>query len=162
MREPRTFFNANLDLRTAQLAPDVRAKINLQAATQEALRKSAQEAANRAGAAVNTVESAPIVLVFAPPGGTEQRAVQGVATALEQNGFSLGRKRIFPGKAPNGITEVRFFRNPEDRDEAARILAILKSSAHLSDGRISYVIDPDIKRSRYFEVRLAKTAFASR
>jgi len=146
-------------LRTAQLSADVRSEVSRTVMAQETFRKSAQETAKRAGAAIDPAETAPMVLVFAAPDDIEQRAIQTVATTLEQNGFTLGRKRVFPGKPPNGVTEVRFFKNPEDRDEAKKILDILKSSAHLSDGRISFVADPDIKRSRYFEVRLAKTPF---
>jgi hypothetical protein len=100
-----------------------------------------------------------LVLLFAPPDETEQSAVQRAAAVLDKNGFLLGRKRVFVGRPPDGPTEVRYFRSPDDRDEANRILELLKSSARLSKGRVSFVIDPDIKRSRYFEVRLAKGAF---
>jgi hypothetical protein len=146
-------------LRSGQLPADVRSEVNRTVAAQEAFRRSAQETAKRASAGIDPTDEAPMVLVFAAPGDTEQGAVQALATTLEQNGFTLGQKRVFSGKPPNGVTEVRFFRNPEDREEAKKILGILKSSAHLSDGRISFVIDHDIRRSRYFEVRLAKASF---
>jgi flagellar basal body-associated protein FliL len=148
-------------LKAPDLSPDERARLVQNVARTEALRVSAQQGAAQVGPAsrVNASGVVPMVLVFATPGDTEKSDAQGAATTLEQHGFLLGRKRVFSGKPPSGVTEVRFFRNPDDRDEATQILELLKSTAHLSEGRVSFVIDPDIKRPRYFEVRLAKSAF---
>jgi len=144
-----------------RLPPDVDAAVKLAAATQESLHSSVQDAAKQAGA-TRPVEVRPMVLVFAPPGETEKPEVQDAATTLETAGFLLGTKRVFSLRPPDGVSEVRFFRNPEDRDEANKILRILTTSAQLSKGRISFVVDPDIKRRRYFEVHFTKTAIVTK
>lgn len=102
----------------------------------------------------------PMVLIFSPSGASLEAAH--VAEVLGANHFLLGKKKVFQGRSPDGPTEVRYFRHPEDRQDAESILTLLKTKAGLANGRISYVQDPDIKRPRYFEVRLAPNAFSQK
>ncbi|HZJ61992.1 MAG TPA: TIR domain-containing protein, partial [Kofleriaceae bacterium] len=143
--------------RTQALPADATLVVKQAAASQDALHLSVRDVAKQIGP-VKPIAVQPMVLVFAPPGDTEARGVQTAANTLEKAGYALGSKRVFALQPPKGVTEVRYFR-PDDRAKAEEILSTLKANTELTAGRVSYVIDPDIKRPLYFEVHTTKTAF---
>lgn len=67
------------------------------------------------------------------------------AARLQQAFDKIARTRVIV--APNGpipyVTEVRYFRYPEDLEVAQRVLLMLQSDFGLVLSRISYVRDPD-------------------
>ncbi|HEY0989866.1 MAG TPA: toll/interleukin-1 receptor domain-containing protein, partial [Kofleriaceae bacterium] len=146
--------------RTQALPADATLVVKQAAASQDALHLSVRDVAKQIGP-VKPIPVLPMVLVFAPPGDTEASGVQTAANILEKAGYALGSKRVFSLQPPKGVTEVRYFR-PDDRARAEEILSTLKANAELTAGRVSYVIDPDIKRPLYFEVHTTKTAFTSK
>lgn len=89
--------------------------------------------------------------------GDEQTKAKAIASRTK-----MGEQYHYVGvriaRRPPDVTEVRYYRNPEDAGEASRILQELKEKCGLrGTGRISFVLDPD-QPPRFFQIALAKGA----
>jgi hypothetical protein len=98
----------------------------------------------------------PMVLLFRSASSQDGRAGR-AAEGLKKEGYDVstrvGPDRLLP------TTEVRYFHYPRDRAAAQKVLDSLHASSALRGGRISFVMDPSVKRTEYFEVRLGRDAY---
>ncbi len=98
-------------------------------------------------------EQKPRVFVFIPDEQQRATAVQ-LKADLEKNGFDVAGIAKSAGHKSD-VTEVRYFREPADKADGARIAAMVQKQPGQSDCRISYSSDPDqVAGARKFHVWL--------
>jgi tetratricopeptide (TPR) repeat protein len=101
------------------------------------------------------------LVVVVPPPSLPDAGVNGIVDSLTKEEMAAQINLPKSDRFPDSTT-VRYFRYPADSAEAQRILDLIQTAGGVQGGRISYVVDKTLHLSsytRYFEIRLSKTAF---
>jgi len=88
----------------------------------------------------------------------QRNAAKALTPSLEEAGFDVAG--ILKSTIKRGdTTEVRYFREPADRDEATRLQEVVQKETGQTDTKIARTVDPDhASGSRKFQVWLGKPA----
>lgn len=109
--------------------------------------------------ALPDAERKPKVYIFIPD-DSQREAARQLKTALEAGGFEVG---AVVKSAPRRLdsTEIRFFRNPKDKNEATQLQEIVEKTFAKMDARVSYVDDAgNAAGGRKFQIWLKKPTAA--
>ncbi|MDF1741179.1 MAG: serine/threonine-protein kinase [Verrucomicrobiales bacterium] len=97
-------------------------------------------------------------------GNHQERNLDATANRLSDADFTLVYSRDIQSLENLPIaTEIRYFREPQEKGGAEEVLSLLKKSEGFEDARILYVSGyGDVNRRNHFEIWLGKNSFAGR
>lgn len=95
-------------------------------------------------------------------GSDQGEKLESTSKRLDASSFTLVYSRDIESREKLPIsTEVRYFRDPEEKAGAAEVLALLKQSEGFEDARLLYVSGyDDVNRENHFEIWLGRNSFA--
>lgn len=135
------------------------AQLELNKITSQAIPADVADSINEARGTLRAAakrSSTPFVFI-SPFSKRQTSSALQLAELLKCRGFETSVTSPRPEPSHVYLTEVRYFRHPDDKPVADSILRAFQE-AGLGDGRVMYVDDPAVPQDRWFSIRFSEAA----